>query len=121
VLQTAMLLGITLILAPLNVYLRDVKHFVGIALQLLFYSAPIVYPLRLVPKHAHLLGMRIPFRDIYQLNPLVVMVKCFRDAMYDLRFPSIGDISYLVGWAFVAVLIGRWVFGKLDRRLAEEV
>jgi len=41
--------------------------------------------------------------------------------MYDLRFPSIGDISYLVGWAFVAVLIGRWVFGKLDRRLAEEV
>jgi ABC-type polysaccharide/polyol phosphate export permease len=121
VLQSALLLGVSLILAPLNVYLRDVKHFVGIALQLLFYSAPIVYPLRLVPKRPDVLGMEIPFRTIYQLNPLVVIVECFRDVMYDLRFPEIRDLGYLAAWAIGMLLFGRWVFGRLDRRLAEEV
>ena len=37
-------------LSVLNVYFRDVQHFVGIALQVLFYSAPIVYPITLVPE-----------------------------------------------------------------------
>ena len=121
VLEAVLLLGITLILAPLNVYLRDVKHFVAIALQLLFYSAPIVYPLRLVPKRPEVLGVEIPFRDIYELNPIVVMIECFRDVLYDLEFPPIGDLLYLGAWAFGLLLIGRWVFGRLDRRLAEEV
>jgi ABC-2 type transport system permease protein len=120
-LETVLLVGITLILAPLNVYFRDVKHFVGIALQLLFYATPIVYPLSLVPKHPHVLGLKIPFRTLYELNPLVVLVECFRDAMYDLKFPSLGDIGYLVAVSFGILLIGRWIFGRLDHRLAVEV
>ena len=43
--QTVFVLGIGLMLSVLNVYFRDVKHFIGIALQALFYSAPIVYPI----------------------------------------------------------------------------
>ena len=119
--QAVFVLGIGLVLAPLNVYLRDVKHFVNIGLQMLFYSAPIVYPLRLVPDRPEVLGMEIPFRTIYELNPLVVLVECYRDAMYNLRFPDVGDLAYLVAWAIGLLLFGRWVFGRLNRRLAEEV
>ena len=121
VLETCFVLGIALVLAPLNVYLRDVKHFVSIALQLAFYSAPIVYPLRLVPKHATVLGLRIGLRSIYELNPLVTLINCFRAVLYDLRFPDLGDLGYLTAWAIGLLVIGHWVFGRLDRRLAEEV
>jgi len=121
VLETAMVLGIGFVVGPLNVYLRDVKHFVFIAVQMLFYSAPIVYPIRLVPVHAHVLGLALPLRDIYKLNPLVTMITCYRSVLYDLAWPSLKDLAYLGLWAVALVVIGHWIFGRLDRRLAEEV
>jgi ABC-2 type transport system permease protein len=65
--------------------------------------------------------MSVPLREIYNLNPLVVLVECYRDAMYDLRFPPFLSILYLIGWSIVLMAIGLAVFQKLDRRLAEEV
>lgn len=120
-LATCFTLGLGFVLAPLNVYLRDVKHLVVIALQVLFYSAPIVYPLSLVPRRSDVLGMNLPLREIYELNPLVTMVSLFRDVFYDLRFPDLGDLAYFSAWAFGLLVVGHWVFGRLDRRIAEEV
>jgi len=120
-LETCFVLGVSMILAPLNVYLRDTKHFVAIALQALFYSAPIVYPLRLVPKEKEVWGLTVPVRELYELNPLVRMINCFRAVLYDLRFPDLGDLGYFAAWAIGLLLVGHWVFARLDRRLAEEV
>lgn len=120
-LSTCFVVGIGLVLAPLNVYLRDVKHFVAIAIQAVFYSAPVVYPISLVPKHADILGASVAVRDIYELNPLVTMITLFRAVFYDLRFPELGDLAYFSAWAMGLLVIGHWVFSRLDRRLAEEV
>jgi ABC-type polysaccharide/polyol phosphate export permease len=119
--QSFFVLGIGFLLSVLNVYFRDVQHLVSIALMALFYSAPIVYPVGIVPKHTEILGMSVPLRQIYNLNPLVVLVECYRDAMYDLRFPPALSLLYLIGWSLVLMAIGLAVFQKLDRRLAEEV
>ncbi len=120
-LSVCFVLGIGFLLAPLNVYLRDVKHLVAIALQVLFYSAPIVYPISLVPQRSVILGMDLPLRDIYELNPLVTMVSLYRDVLYDLKFPALGDLAYFSAWAIGLLVVGHWVFGRLDHRLAEEV
>ena len=119
--ETVFVAGIGLVLSVIDVYFRDTEHFMGIALQALFYSAPIVYPISYVPKTADVLGMTIPLRTIYELNPLVTFVESFRSALYDLAFPPIGDLAYLLAWALVLLGFGLWVFGKLDRRLAEEL
>jgi ABC-2 type transport system permease protein len=121
VIEGVMVLGIGLIVSTTNVYFRDVKHLINISLQALFYSMPIVYPLRVVPVHAHILGVSVPFRQIYLYNPLVRMVQAYRAAMYDLRFPAFSDVAYLIVWAVVLLGIGMWVFRKFDRRLAEEL
>lgn len=120
-LQAAFVLGIGLVLGATNVYFRDVRHFVAIALQVLFYSAPIVYPLSLVPRTSHLLGVGIPTGTLYRLNPLVQIVEQFRDALYHLRFPPVLGFLYLLAWAVGMLALGLWVFSRLDRRLAEEV
>jgi len=119
--EMVFVLGIGLALSVVNVYFRDVEHFVNIGLQALFYSAPIVYPIRYVPRHGHVLGLSIPVRTIYELNPLVKFVSAFRNVLYDLRFPPIGDIGYLVAWSAAMLVLGLWVFSKLERRLAEEL
>ena len=108
-------------LSVCNVYFRDVKHFVNIAMQALFYSAPIVYPISVVPKHKEILGVDVPVREIYRLNPLVRFVEGFRDVLYDLRMPSLDDPSLPRRVGGGLLLVGMWAFRKLEPRLAEEV
>jgi ABC-2 type transport system permease protein len=120
-LLTICLVGSGLVLSVCNVYFRDVKHFVNIAMQALFYSAPIVYPLSVVPKHKEILGVDVPVREIYRLNPLVRFVEAFRDALYNLRMPTLETLLYLIAWSAGLLLVGLWAFNKLEPRLAEEV
>jgi ABC-2 type transport system permease protein len=119
--EAIFVMGIGLTLSAFNVYFRDVEHFMAIALQALFYSAPIVYPISYVPKEAQLLGWTIPVRSLYELNPLVTLVESFRSALYDLSFPPLGDVAYLLLWSVALFVLGSYVFGKLERRFAEEL
>lgn len=121
VIETLFCLGVSLLISMLNVYFRDVKHFTKIAMQLLFYATPIVYPLRFVPVEAEVGGVTIPVRRIYELNPLVRMVGAYRDVLYDLRFPSVTDLGYFALWAVALLAFGWWMFVRLEGRLAEEV
>jgi ABC-type polysaccharide/polyol phosphate export permease len=117
--QTVFVLGIGLMLSVFNVYFRDVKHFIGISLQALFYSAPIVYPIKFVEDAAS--RTSFPLLRVYTLNPLVRFVDAYRAVLYDLRFPAFSDVAYVTVWAFALLALGLFVFHRLDRRLAEEV
>ena len=117
--QSVFVLGIGLMLSVLNVYFRDVKHFIAVALQALFYSAPIVYPIRFVEDAAS--RTSFPLLRVYQLNPLVRFVEAYRAVLYDLRFPAFNDVAYVSVWAVAVLALGLFVFHRLDRRLAEEV
>jgi ABC-type polysaccharide/polyol phosphate export permease len=119
--ETVFVFGIALALSVWNVYFRDMQHLVNILIQVLFYTCPIVYPIRYVPKTADVLGVEIPLLRLYMLNPLVRLFEAFRDVLYDLRFPPLFDIFYVIVWAVASVAFGMWVFSRLDRRLAEEV
>ena len=119
--QTLMVLGVGLALSVGNVYFRDVKHFMALVLMALFYSVPVVYPISLVPKERTVLGVEVPVRFLYELNPLVRMVECFRAVLYDLRFPPLGTFVYFTVSALVCFAGGLALFRRLDRRLAEDV
>src|SRR5581483_2066595 len=121
VLQGLFVVGVGLTLSVTNVYFRDVQHLIGIVLQLWFYATPIVYPISVVPAHAHVFGQELPVLALYRLNPMVRFVDAYRACLYDLRFPSGADILYL-GVVTAAVLaLGYMVFGRLEPRLAEEL
>ena len=119
--QAAFVVGVSLVLGILNVYFRDVQHFVGILLQLWFYASPIVYPASLVPVHRQVLGHRIPMRALYNLNPMTRFINAYRNCLYDVRMPNLGDVAYLVVVAALALGVGMLVFSHLEPRLAEEL
>ncbi|MFN2608177.1 MAG: ABC transporter permease [Acidimicrobiales bacterium] len=121
VIQAVYVLGIGLALSVLNVYFRDVQHLLGILLQLWFYATPIVYPLTVVPGHARLLGRVVPVRTLYGLNPMVRFVEAYRDCLYNLRFPPLGDVVYLAVTAGVTLAVGLAIFARLEPKLAEEL
>lgn len=118
---TAFGLGLALMLAVANVYFRDTQHFLSIFMQFWFYATPIVYPATLVPDSTELLGVRIPLRTLYELNPMEHFVAVFRALLYDNRFPELGDVIFTVGAATVALLVGWTIFRRYEPRLAEEL
>ncbi|MFA5885872.1 MAG: ABC transporter permease [Acidimicrobiia bacterium] len=120
-LQAVLVLGVGLALSVLNVYFRDVKHFMILVLMALFYSVPVVYPVTLVPVERTILGVDVPIRFIYELNPLVRMIECYRAVLYDLRFPPLGSFLYFAASAVVFLVAGLVLFSRMDGRLAEEV
>lgn len=119
--QAVFVVGLGLLLSVLNVYFRDVQHLMAILLQLWFYSTPIVYPLTVVPTTVELFGFDLPLRAIYEVNPMVGFVEAYRDLLYDLRVPAVGDIAYLLAVSVAALGVGLVVFNRLEPKLAEEL
>lgn len=117
VLQTVFVLGIALLLAALNVYFRDVQHFVGIGMQVWFYLTPIVYRTSLV--HQHL--TRPWAKRIYSLNPMIRFVDAYRNCFYDQRVPPAQTFVVCALSAVVVLGIGWLVFSRLEPRFAEEL
>ena len=62
IVQYFLLIGISFIVSSVTVYFRDLQHFIGIALQLLFYATPIVYAPDSIPQN---------FQWILQYNPII--------------------------------------------------
>jgi ABC-2 type transport system permease protein len=118
VVETVFVIGLGLMLSVLNVYFRDVQHFIGILLQIWFYATPIVYPITVVHDA---LRKRPELFTLYKLNPMVRFVEAYRDCLYDLRSPPLLDSLYLVGVSLATLALGVFVFSRLEPKLAEEL
>ena len=118
---TAFALGLALMLAVANVYFRDTQHFLSIFMQFWFYATPIVYPVSLVPDRGNVLGISLPLRRLYELNPMEHFVAVFRALLYDGRFPELGDSSTPSASAVVVLAAGWTIFQRYEPRLAEEL
>lgn len=110
-------LGIGLMLSVWNVYYRDVSYLVGLALQVIFYATPVIYPPSLIPPEAH----GLPLRDLLEANPVAQFVAAFREVLYDLQAPSVGRMLTLVLLAGTSIAVGSWVFQRRAHDVSEEL
>ncbi|NMW87063.1 ABC transporter permease [Mobiluncus curtisii] len=105
------------IVAVLNIYYRDLAHLIAIALQLLFYATPIIYPLSMV--NASWKGISLAF--IIRLNPLTEYIELYRNLVYSLNPGSLGQWAVCVGTAIVLMLLAWWVLSRKGRDLGERI
>lgn len=110
--------GFGLALAAANVYFRDMTYLWSIAVQAWFFSTPIVYTPELVEEK---FGSYPLLVRVYNDLPMAVIVRIYRNLMFDLRWPRLIDYGLLAVYALIAVLIGWWIFDKLEGRFAEEL
>ena len=119
ILNTAFVLGVSLVLSIGMVYFGDIQHIWGIFLQLWLYASGIVLPLSYVQvaqDHYH-----FPFVLIFQLNPGFQFVEAYRNVLYDFAVPSLTRWLLLLLWAVVALGVGALVFRKFSARVVEEL
>jgi ABC-2 type transport system permease protein len=119
ILNTAFVLGVSLVLSVGMVYFGDIQHIWGIFLQLWLYASGIVLPLSYVQvaqDHYH-----FPFVLIFQLNPGYQFVEAYRNVMYDFAVPPLSRWLVMLAWAVVAMGIGALVFRKFSAQIVEEL
>lgn len=117
VLQTAFLVGCGLLLAPLNVLLRDVQRSIRIVQRVLFYAAPVLYPLAKVT-HSHAPSW---VKDIYMCNPLVGVFQLHHAVFFPEEFPSVTLLAVSAIGCFGTLALGWWTFRRLESPVLKEL
>lgn len=110
--QYVLLLGISFIVSSITIYVRDLQHLIGVALQLFFYATPIVYAADAIPEQ---------FRAVLNLNPMTYIINGYRDIFYNQVKPDIMGLLILLGIMIVVCVIGYLIFNKLQKGFAEEL
>ena len=126
---TLLMSGLGLLLAAINVYLRDTQHLLEVALLFWFWITPIVYPVNLavgkLSAHSKLL------ETIYVSNPMADIVFGFQRAIYKHVTVHGQTVLYsgnillrlvfvLIGSSLL-VWIGQRVFARAQGNFAQEL
>lgn len=105
-------LGLSLALAALNVFYRDVQFIWAVILQAGFFATPILYPITIFPE---------TLQGIFLLNPMAHIIMAARDAIIYSTPAAAGSLLYAGVMAVLVLLIGYFVFAHYEPRFAEEM
>lgn len=118
-------LGISLFLSTLYVKFRDIGHIYEVILQIVFYSAPIIYPLSQV---ANFKVFGISAQNIIMLNPIAQIIQ---DIRHNLIAPATTPTTWGMGGilyslvpiiiTIVILIIGVLYFNKNSKKFAEMI
>ena len=99
--------GMGMFLSSLAIQYRDIKHAMTFIVQLLMYTAPVVYPTTLVPEW---------LQPYYAMNPMVGVIEGFRAAL-------LGTREMPWGWIAIGAITSSIIFmaGLLQFRQQERV
>lgn len=107
--QAALIYPIGVLLAALNVIVRDIEYLTTIALQLLFFLTPIVYAESAIPAE---------YRAMFELNPFLPMVVAWREVFYAGTL-NVAAVARVLMFAAVFGAIAWQVHRSIEPRIGE--
>jgi len=107
--QVAFAIGLGVILGVLNVFFRDVGHFVNIFLQFWFWFTPIVYPLNALPPWA---------QKMVAWNPLTGLIVGYQQILVYGKWPQ---WSALIPVTILALALCAFAVSLFAKRAGEMV
>jgi ABC-2 type transport system permease protein len=111
VIQAVLILGISLIVAPLVVFFRDLERAVKLALRFMFYASPIIYGLQDLPEGLQTLGA---------FNPLSGIISLYRASFFPEQLMWF-DVLVSVLMSLALLGIGLLVFRRTIRTVLKEI
>lgn len=109
IVQFSMTYGISIAIAAVNLFFRDIERIIYILTTLLFYVTPIIYSEDLVPEK---------FRRFILINPLSALMISWRN-LFMKGSLDFGPIGLSVSYSAVVLVLGYLVFRKLRWRFLE--
>jgi homopolymeric O-antigen transport system permease protein len=110
IVQVLLTLGLVLFASAVEVFYRDVRFIVPLAIQLWMYATPVIYPVNLVPER---------FRFIYMLNPMAVLIESYRAIILKGIWPEWIYLWIAAGISGLFFVFGYYYFKKVDWQFAD--
>lgn len=114
--------ALALLLAAVNVYLRDVQYLIEIMIMILLWASPIIYAWRFVD------GVLDGFlQNLYLANPMTQVVLGFQRAFWvagdDQPYPTglLESLGITLGVSVVLLWVCQRVFSRLQANFAQEL
>jgi lipopolysaccharide transport system permease protein len=109
--QLLLVYGLSVAIASLNLFFRDLERLTSLVITFLFFSTPIIYPESMVPPQ---------YQALVYLNPTAPIVLSWRQLFLtgDPNWPNIA-LGFL--YAILVFAIGTTVYAKLSWKFAEVV
>jgi lipopolysaccharide transport system permease protein len=105
-------MGMGLIFSVLTAKYRDIINIVDVAIRLLFFVTPVVYPLALV---------REDLRWIVKLNPMTPLFELFRLGIVGQGTVEPGDLLYSFIFMVISFVTAVYLFNKQGSKLIDVV
>lgn len=103
-------LGISWLLASLNVFLRDIGQVISVVINIWFFLTPIVYTRERVPAVV---------QKVFLLNPMLHIVEGYRVALLGKTEMDIAGFSYVLLIGTIILIIGALTFRRLKPIFAD--
>lgn len=105
-------LGITMVVAAVTVYLRDVEYILGILTMAWQFLTPVMYSVDMVPEQ---------IRKVFYLNPMTSVIIAYRNILYEGQVPQLGTLLSATMIGVVILAIGWALFHHLQKHFVEEL
>ncbi len=102
-------IGVGMILSAMQIFFHDTKYLYSIFVLLLRYMSAIFYNIN---------RFSLEKQRYFLINPVYAFIKYFRVVVIDGNIPSLSYHMLLFAYTSVALMIGGFVYKKLNRRFA---
>ncbi|MCQ2796660.1 MAG: ABC transporter permease [Bacilli bacterium] len=115
IIQYLMCLGMTLFTSAITVYVRDVRHILGILGMLWMFATPLMWFKDTFDGHRTIQTLLIC------VNPMGGLIEGYHNILYYGKWPDFVLLAFGLAWAILALIVGTLVFNKAKKRFAEEM
>jgi lipopolysaccharide transport system permease protein len=110
IVEIVLILGVALLGSAINVFFRDIRFIVPLALSLWLYASPVIYSVSVVPEQ---------LRSLYMLNPMAGLITSFRLVVLHGQQPVPRDLGIAVLVSGILCVVGYWFFKRVERQFAD--
>ena len=101
--QGALTIGLSLVIATWNVFYRDIAPLVGMVLSLMFFLTPIFYRPIVEGK----------YRTLLELNPMVPLINSYRAVLFEGTYPEWEPLILIGGVSIIICGLGYLIYERL--------
>jgi lipopolysaccharide transport system permease protein len=107
---TLFVVGGSLILSAIGVFIRDIQSLTVPLITILMFCSAIFYPISGIPQ---------PFRQVIQLNPLALVIENARNTIIGGVAPDLNELLILTVAGLIFLLVASALFAKAKPAFAD--
>jgi ABC-type polysaccharide/polyol phosphate export permease len=110
--QIIFMAGLSLILASLNLFYRDIQYLLNLVIMLWMYLTPVMYPVEIIPEK---------YRFVFSLNPMSVIINAYRQTVLGGGEPNYSSLLIALVMSLTVFTVGFYIFKKSEGEFADYV